>query len=435
MIAVARKGRNPGDRYALVAIVLHWLIAALILLQIILAGRMEGRSPEAFAIVQLHKSVGVTVLLLSLLRLGWRLANPPPPMPPTMARWEKALAAATHVGFYGIMIGMPLTGWIMVSTSRFDIPTMLYGVVPWPHIPGLPELAAGPKHVWHEIGEAGHDAIIKVFYVLIALHVAGALKHQLFSRDEPVLSRMAPGARAGRWLEPRIAVIALAALAVVAFGLLVQPPLHAASVPRPGDEPPEAADPLPANVAAGATPALAAAAAPTAATAPGAPVKWVVDVGDSDLEFETSWGGQKIEGEFERWTADVVFSPDALDKSRVRVSIDMGSADTGDAQRDQSLPAADWFDAANHPRAVFEASRFERAGDDRYVAHGRLTLRGVTRPLSLPFRLQIDGDKARVRGVTSLDRTAFGVGQGDWTSTDQIPAKVSVSVDLEATRG
>src|SRR5690606_4438386 len=111
----------------------------------------------------------------------------------------------------------------------------------------------------------------------------------------------------------------------------------------------------------------------TAATAPGAPVKWVVDVGDSDLEFETSWGGQKIEGEFERWTADVVFSPDALHKSRVRVSIDMGSADTGDAQRDESLPAADWFDAANHPRAVFEASRFERAGDDRYVAHGRLT--------------------------------------------------------------
>src|SRR5690606_38028613 len=159
MIAVARKGRNPGDRYALVAIVLHWLIAALILLQIILAGRMEGRSPEAFAVVQLHKSVGVTVLLLSLLRLGWRLANPPPPpsaprraarlatppppMPPTMARWEKALAAAAHVGFYGIMIGMPLTGWIMGSTSRFNLPTMLYGVVPWPHIPGLPELAAG----------------------------------------------------------------------------------------------------------------------------------------------------------------------------------------------------------------------------------------------------------------------------------------------------
>jgi len=72
--------------------------------------------------------------------------------------------------------------------------------------------------------------------------------------------------------------------------------------------------------------------------------------------------------------------------------------------------------------------------DDRYVAHGRLTLRGVSRPVNLPFRLQIDGDKARVRGVTTLDRTAFGVGQGEWTSTDQIPAKVTVNVDLRATQ-
>jgi polyisoprenoid-binding protein YceI len=164
-------------------------------------------------------------------------------------------------------------------------------------------------------------------------------------------------------------------------------------------------------------------------------VKWLVDAKDSELEFETTWGGQEIEGEFRRWTAEISFSPEALDRSRVRVSIDMTSAETGDAQRDQSLPSGDWFDAAKNPRAVFEATRFEKVGDDRYVARGQLTLRGVTKPVSLPFRLQIDGDKARVRGVTSLDRTAFGVGQGDWTSTDQIPAKVSVSVDLKATRG
>lgn len=432
MTETALKGRRPArDRYALIAILLHWIIAALILLQVVLAGRMEGRSPEAFAIVQLHKSVGITVLLLSLARLGWRLANPPPPLPPTMARWERGLAAITHVGFYVIMIGMPLTGWIMVSTSRFNIPTLLYGVVPWPHLPGLPELAAGAKHAWHEVGEIGHDGLIKVFYVLIALHVAGALKHQLFSRDEPVLSRMAPGARPGRWLEPRIAVIALAVLAVIGFGNVVQPDLHVASAPADAAEPAAPAEPIEAVA-----PVEAAVAAPvTPAATPAGPVKWLVDAQDSELAFATSWGGQEIEGEFKRWTADISFSPEALDKSRVKVSIDMTSADTEDAQRDQSLPSSDWFDAAKHPRATFEARRFEKTGDDRYVARGTLTLRGVAKPASLPFRLQIDGDKARVRGVTSLDRTAFGVGQGDWTSTDQIPAKVSVSVDLKATRG
>ena len=129
-----------------------------------------------------------------------------------------------------------------------------------------------------------------------------------------------------------------------------------------------------------------------------------------------------------------VFSPEALDKSKVSVSIDLASAVSGDSQRDESLKGADWFDVASHAKATFTATKFEKTGADRYVAHGRLTLRGVSKPLRLPFRLQIEGDKARVSGVTSLDRTAFGVGQGEWTSTDQIPADVKVSVNLTAKR-
>ena len=154
----------------------------------------------------------------------------------------------------------------------------------------------------------------------------------------------------------------------------------------------------------------------------------------STLGFETAWSDTAVQGRFGRWTAEISFSPEALDRSRVVVSVDMASAETGDAQRDAALAAPDWFDVGAHPRATFTATRFEHAGGDRYVAHGRLALRGASRPLSLPFRLQIDGDKARVRGVTSLDRTAFGVGQGEWTSTDQIPAKVTLSVDLRARR-
>jgi polyisoprenoid-binding protein YceI len=154
----------------------------------------------------------------------------------------------------------------------------------------------------------------------------------------------------------------------------------------------------------------------------------------SSLNFTTAWSGEAIQGRFGRWTADIVFAPDDLEHSKVTVSIDMASADTGDAQRDQTLPAADWFDTATHPKAVFTADRFESTGEGRYVAKGKLSLRGVSRPLSLPFRLTIDGDRASVRGVTSLDRTAFGVGQGEWTSTDQIPAKVTVRVDLKARR-
>ena len=421
-----------GARYSTLAIVLHWTIAALIVLQIILAGRMEGRTPEAFAVVQFHKSIGITVLLLSLVRLAWRLIHPPPPEPATLVGWEKTLSSVVHWAFYVVMIGMPITGWIMVSASRIEIPTLLYGVVPWPHIPGLPHMAPAAKKIWHDAALNAHHLIIKGAYVLIALHVAGALKHQLLSKNEPILSRMAPGAVGGRWWEPRMFVIAAGAIGVIAFGQFYQPPRPAMGVLPPPAAPSEPAPAVPEA----ATPAAATAAAPATpeAAAPlTTPVKWAVSRG-STLGFSTAWSGDKIQGRFDRWTADILFSPDALEGSRVSVSIDLSSVKTGDDQRDASLPSGDWFDVAEHPKATFTATKFEKTGEGRFVARGTLSLRGVSRPLSLPFRLKIDGDTATVSGVTSLDRTAFGVGQGEWQQTDQIPAKVSVSISLKAKR-
>jgi cytochrome b561/polyisoprenoid-binding protein YceI len=449
--------RDPAavgsGRYPLIAILLHWLIAAAIVLQVVLAGRMEGpRTPTSFAVTQLHKSIGITILLLSLVRLGWRLLNPPPPLPATMPRWERELARITHVGFYVIMIGMPLTGWIMVSASRIALPTLLFGQVPWPNLP-LGDLAPAAKRLWHEIGETGHGLLAKVIYVLLALHVAGALKHQLFSRDEPVLARMAPGAVAGRWREPRILIILLAFVAVIAFGKLLTPPSPGMKPPppavtplSPAQEPAEAQgpgepaardtqpSPNPSGPMAGKSPTAAIVpAAPAAPAAEAQPARWVVNPGSS-VQFATQWSGQALEGRFDRFRADIRFDPAALDRSSARVTIDLASVKTGDAQRDAALPAPDWFDTAAHPQAVFTADRFEATGPDRYVARGQLQLRGVRRPVTLPFALHITGDKARMSGVTSLDRTAFGVGQGEWAKTDQIPAKVTVTVALRATR-
>ena len=172
----------------------------------------------------------------------------------------------------------------------------------------------------------------------------------------------------------------------------------------------------------------------TAVPAPPAPsgaVAWRVAPGSS-LNFQTTWSGDAVRGRFNSWKADILFGPDALDKSRVTVTIDMTSAKTGDDQRDASLPASDWFDAAAHPKAVFTATKFEKKAEGSYVAHGALSLRGVTRPVDLPFKLKIVGDKAQMSGETSLDRTLFGVGQGEFTATDQVPAKVTVRVQLNA---
>lgn len=422
-------------RYTTVAIVIHWLIAAAIIFQIILGWRMEDgpKGPTTYALFQLHKSIGITILLLSLFRLGWRLTHRSPPPPAGQPAWERTASRLVHWGFYAIMIGLPLTGWIMVSASRVNIPTLLFGALPWPHLPLLPDLADGAKHVWHEIGEIGHDVLVKLAYLLLALHLGAVAKHQILDRDA-VLGHMAPGARPG-WKEPRAWLAVAGLAAVIAAGYLYMPavkaqpaaPVEAADEPLPTEAPVAPAVEPPPAVAA------AAPAAPPAASAPQEPVAWTVQKGAS-LGFEASWSGSAIEGRFTRWTADILFSPDALDRSKLTVSIDMASAATGDDQRDQSLPSGDFFDVANHPKATFSAAKFRKTGEGRYVADGTLTLRGVKKPLSLPFSLKIDGDMATARGVTTLDRTAFGVGQGEWASTDEIAAKVKISFSLTAKR-
>jgi len=446
-------GRPP--RYTTVAVILHWLIAAAIVFQIILGWRMgdEPKGPATYAIFQLHKSIGITILLLSLARLAWRLFHKPPPHPVNQPRWETIASQVVHVAFYVIMIGLPITGWIMVSASKLDIPTLLYGAIPWPHIPGLPELAAGPKHAWHEAGEVGHGLLVKLTYGLLALHLGAVAKHQILDRDE-VLGHMAPGARPG-WLEPRAWLAALALVAVVVGGYAYKPTIkHAA--PKPVAEAGEVVEPAngtpgpdvelslpktredvahlpPGDMSPAAIAAAAKAVKIPEATALKDPLVWTVDK-TSTLGFSATWAGDAIEGQFKRWTADILFSPYALDRSRLTVSIDMSSAATGDDQRDQSLPSDDFFAAASHPKATFTATKFRKTGEDKFVADGTLDLRGVKKPVSLPFTLTIFGDTAMAHGVTTLDRTAFGVGQGEWASTDQIGGKVKVSFAITAKR-
>lgn len=179
-------------RYSAVAILLHWTIAALIVTNIVLGLQAEDLKGLAlFNLLQWHKSFGITVLVLSVARLGWRLVNPAPPYPARMAAWEKAAAAAAHWGFYLLMIGLPATGWILVSASPLNLPTLLYKTIPWPFIGAVHALPmAQRKGVEGLMGEV-HETLARAMVALLILHVAAALKHQFRDRDL-VFWRMAP---------------------------------------------------------------------------------------------------------------------------------------------------------------------------------------------------------------------------------------------------
>ena len=177
--------------YNAVAKSLHWIIALLILCLLVMGWTMDDipNGPDKFWVFQLHKSFGITVLLLSVFRLVWRIMHRAPPLPVGTPKWEIGAAHMTHALFYVMIIGMPLSGWAMVSASALNIPTMLYGVVHWPNMPIISTME-NKKHIGHLFGEM-HELGGFVMAGLIALHVGAALKHHFISRDDIVL-RMAP---------------------------------------------------------------------------------------------------------------------------------------------------------------------------------------------------------------------------------------------------
>jgi cytochrome b561 len=175
---------------------LHWTLAVLILLQIVLGWWMNewvaDHSPIQRAIEGVHISVGLTVLLLVVARIVWRLTHRPPPLPADIPAWERMLAGAGHALFYILMLALPLTGWAMVSMHAGG--GLSFWGLPWPKLPGM--IAAGgvnPKPLRETLQFVHTNLLIWVVLLNLALHVAGALKHQFDGR--PVLWRMWPLAR------------------------------------------------------------------------------------------------------------------------------------------------------------------------------------------------------------------------------------------------
>ncbi len=185
---------RPRQRYTAVAQALHWLLA-LALTGIVILGLVMAHVKLApaiqFKMFQLHKSIGITILVLAVLRLLWRLTHRPPPLPADMPPLEKGGAHAAHVVLYLLMIGLPLIGWALVSISPLNLPTVLYGLVPWPHLSVLAGLPRPDKVYWEPVVQAMHAYGAYALIALVALHALAALRHHFILRDD-ILQRMLP---------------------------------------------------------------------------------------------------------------------------------------------------------------------------------------------------------------------------------------------------
>ncbi|MDR3509269.1 MAG: cytochrome b/b6 domain-containing protein [Caulobacteraceae bacterium] len=455
----------PAARYASVAILLHWAIALAILANILVGWWMSdaidvpATMVRAIAAFQLHKSLGLTVLALSLVRLAWRLVNPPPPLPQHMPAWERLAAHAAHVGLYGLMIALPLSGWLYVSAGwsvphgrPLVIPTVYFGLFKVPHLFGLEAASLSTR-----AGVAGgaleaHELFVWAALGLAAAHVGAALKHWVIDRDQ-VLSRMVPGLPSLGPAAPlpppapgrRVALIA--GFAAILIGALAF--LHALKGPTPP------APPAPVSSAPAASSAIEASAseasAPSASGAPDSgsvaaaakdqpaatkapPAVWTIDPAASSIRFSGTYAGAPFDGVFSSWTGTIRFDPDNLEPSSAVITVKTASATDGNPVHDQTLPQGEWLDSADKPTATFKTSRFRHIAGDRYEARGTLTLKGKALPVALPFTLTLKGDRAKVTGEAMIDRAQADIGMSSDAAGAYVSKTIKITVSVTARR-
>jgi cytochrome b561/polyisoprenoid-binding protein YceI len=354
---------NSPRRWGLVTQLLHWAVVALIVTQFVLASIADDLplGMKKLAVIANHKSFGITILALAIVRLVWRRVSPGPGLPDGMSRFERIGANASHHLLYGLLFAVPLVGWAMSSAKNYS--------VSWFNLVALPNLVA-PNDALFEIFKETHEVLAFLLAGVAILHALAALRHHFVKKDD-VLRRMLP----------------FAGMAVaVAIGLLAAPPAADAKT-------------------------------------------WTADPAKSALNFTFVQAGAKNSGHFGKFGVTLGLATPTT--GRLDVTIDVASLDTKDKDRDSTLRGADLFDVAKNPRASFAAPQLKDAGGGKFEAAGTLTIRGVAKPVTLPLSLRPATEAGQsvyyLEGRTTLRRLDFGVGQGDWKSTEWVGNDVEVT--------
>ncbi|MEP2920982.1 MAG: cytochrome b/b6 domain-containing protein [Sulfitobacter sp.] len=393
---------NTQTTYGTVTRGFHWLTALLVMTLIPVAliandlpyDTSEQLTRKAF-MFSLHKTLGVTVFFVALLRIIWAMTQSKPAALHPDRKAETLLAETAHWLLYGSLVLAPLSGWIHhASTSGF-------APIWWPFGQDLPMV---PKSAAVEAISGGlHEVFGKVMLVTILLHIAGALKHHFIDRDA-TLPRMWRGATAPHapvtahhTRKPLLAAIAVWAVTLTGAGLL-------------GFYTPHSSD------------------TPTAELAQVAS-DWTVQEGSIDIAVTQF--GSTVEGSFADWTADISYDPAIVSdlSGTVEVVIATSSLTLGSVT-DQAM-GPDFFDTGTFETATFKADLI--TGIDGFVADGTLTIKDQTLPLVMPFRLSVQGENANMSANLTLDRRDFGIG-ANMDDESSLAFAVDVSITLSATR-
>lgn len=405
-----------SDSYNLVSKLLHWTTALLIFGLLALGFYMAGLEfgDAKLQLYALHKSFGLLVLMLVFVRVVWHILVKKPKSLPTHKKWEKGLSHAVHSLLYLLLFAMPLTGWVMSSAGDFTI--KFFGIV-------MPDIVAKNKELFDFTREM-HETIAYVILGVVALHVVGAFKHHFIDRDES-LQRMACkniGFGGGVVMVVIAGLLFLPSIALIARDAIYEE-----------EEGAEVSD----NVAASSNGDNVANVPEVEQITSSAP-QWRIIPEGSKISFSATQYGQAFSGNFGGIDGQIYFDPENLVQSVAQITVNIAPITTGSDDRDAQAVDEKWFHVKQFPQAMFKTESFEKIPAGSYIAHAKLTIRGVTMPVDMPFTLEMKEESGHTNAVMkaelSLNRLDFGIGQGEWQKTDAIGNEVKVSIEMNATK-
>ncbi len=395
--------KNTFNGWGLISQFFHWFIALLIALAIVLAlvAHDMPTSPEKIRLFVLHKSIGMTVLVLVVLRLLWRWLSVQPAPATHISVLNHRLAHLGHYGLYGLMLALPLSGWVLNSAANFPFRWMDLWVVP--DLPGIPDS-------WKHRANLIHYYLYLVLAITVFGHAFMAIVHHHKHRSN-VLSRMIPCVHYVPWLLAFCVV-----LAAISYGFWQSAQSSSVTAKSVVNDAQNTIVVAEEN------------------SVPSASVhtqkQWQLVADNSVLGFAGNYDGAAFEGLFREFTATLYFDPDLPQQGFFDVRINTASITTGNADWDSSLPDEEWFFVQTYPQATFGTTRFS-ASEQAYIADGVLSIKGVKQPVSLVFQWQPrDDGLVNFIGKAVLDRRVFGIGSGMWAEDDTIGFEVVVNITL-----
>lgn len=396
---------------------LHWCVAALILVQYLLIELAERAEHSSQVVKQLglianHKSIGITILLIAIIRLAFRFGSKPLLLPPEMPKWQITASHLSHVLLYAFLFALPISGWLMSSANAYS--------VSWFNVFSVPDLVSADKATaeWLKLI---HTRLADALIILAALHILAAAKHHLIDQDTILVRMVSKSSVVGSVL--------IGLISLIMFGGLL-----------PGRESPTNESNLTAEI--DPDRALNSTTIATQSITESTLPVWQIDYDNSHIKFTAEQAGATFTGEWQQWSGKLQFSSTELEQARFDVNIDINSVSSADIERDDTIRSLEFFNAAEFPQAQFRAQDFKantyetgelKENENSYTANGILTMKGLSHPVVLSFNVKQQGKNITLIGQSKLVRHAWNIGTGDWADPTWVGSDVEVNVKVVAT--